>query len=69
MDIWKYGSDSCGAEFKRGDIITYCEEDFEVIDNRGYSGTVKEYPNGDVITNFRWEAYGEKCVKKQEGKA
>lgn len=52
------------ADFQKGDIIEYADEHFEVVENYGYSGTVKEYWNGnygDTITNFKWEAYGERC--------
>ncbi|MEC0091784.1 hypothetical protein [Paenibacillus macquariensis] len=52
-----------GADFQKGDIIEYCEEQFEVLVNDGNSGTVKEYPDGDVIGNFRWDVYGVKCIK------
>ncbi|MBT2759947.1 hypothetical protein [Paenibacillus sp. ISL-20] len=56
-----------GVEFKNGDVISYCDEQFEVIENYGSSGTVREFLGedryGDTIRNFRWEVYGEKCKK------
>jgi len=57
--------DNWGREFKKGDVIEYCDELYEVIKNFGWSGTVKEYftdgSYGDTITNFKWDIYGEKC--------
>lgn len=55
-----------GSDFKPGDVIEYCDEKFEVVNNSGWSGTVKEYfgkgKYGDVISNFKWDIYGEKCI-------
>lgn len=48
--------------FKKGDIIEFCGETYEVIDNYGSNGTVREnYTNGIIISNFKWEFEGEKC--------
>ncbi|WP_164509101.1 hypothetical protein [Clostridium rectalis] len=41
--------------FKTGAIIIFCDEEFEVLDNYGSSGKVKENsPNGTIISNFYW---------------
>lgn len=54
---------SCvGFDFKEGDIISYADAEFVVIDNYGSCGKVKEnYENGDIIDNFYWKIYGEEC--------
>jgi hypothetical protein len=49
-------------EFVPGDIIEYAGELFEVIDNLGDSGRVREYPNGGPIQTFYWVFEGEHCV-------
>ena len=51
-------------EFSKGDIIEYADEHYEVVENHGDRGVVREYWNGkygDTIGNFHWEAYGERC--------
>jgi hypothetical protein len=48
--------------FIPGDIIEYSGELFEVLENHGNSGRVREYPNGDVIQPFWWVFEGERCV-------
>ncbi|AZV43576.1 hypothetical protein BAOM_2967 [Peribacillus asahii] len=52
--------------FKKGDIIGYCNEFFEVDTNYGSSGSVWEVNDkfertGVFINNFHWSAYGEDC--------
>ena len=50
--------------FNKGDIIEYADEHYEVVENRGDRGAVREYWNGkygDFINTFYWEAYGERC--------
>ncbi|GAA4879769.1 hypothetical protein GCM10023310_69930 [Paenibacillus vulneris] len=53
------------ATFATGDIIEFCSEQFEVVVNNGYSGTVKEFfgegKYGDTVSNFKWEFQGERC--------
>lgn len=50
-------------KFKKGDIIEYCGDEFEVLENYGSSGTVKEnYEGGVTIGNFYWDYCGEKCT-------
>ncbi|EQB4340872.1 hypothetical protein ACYJ2U_001592 [Clostridium botulinum] len=52
--------------FKTGDIIIFCDEEFEVLDNYGSSGKVKENsPNGTIINNFYWNYAGERCKLKK----
>jgi hypothetical protein len=53
--------------FKEGDIIDFCDEQYVVLTNNGGSGRVQEnYKNGDII-NFYWEYAGEKCVLVENG--
>lgn len=55
------------ANFKKDDIIIWCNEEFIVIENYGESGIVKENcKNGDIINNFRWNFQGEKAILKEE---
>jgi len=57
------------CDFKKGDIIEFCEDQFEVLENYGNSGKVREYPNTQkdnwgfqtVIYPFYWEYQGSKC--------
>lgn len=51
-------------DFKKGDIIIFCDEEFEVIKNYGYSGKVKEVYGGTIINNFYWSYHGSKCELK-----
>lgn len=52
--------------FKQGDIVEFCNEEFIVIENYGNSGKVREnHKDGVIITKFYWEYYGEKCVLKE----
>ena len=49
-------------KFKSGDIIDYCDEQYEAINNYGSSGRVKENcKDGTIIDPFYWEIYGDKC--------
>jgi len=61
MIIWDYE-----PGFKPGDIITFCKEEFEVIENHGHKGIVKERgcDNPTIINNFYWMYEDEKCVLK-----
>lgn len=53
------------SNFKSGDIIVFCNEEFIVIENYGSSGKVKENcDGGNIINNFYWEYQGEKCKLK-----
>ncbi len=48
--------------FKPGDIIEYCDDKFEVLENHGYKGTVKELgKNPVVISSFHWFYCGTGC--------
>jgi len=56
-------------DFKKGDIIEFCDEQYEVLENYGTSGKVREYPYSQinnwgfqtVIDSFYWNYSGEKC--------
>lgn len=56
------GSTNKQHPFEPGEIIIYCDEEYEVIDNYGTSGTVKDA--GGDLAKFWWEAYGEVCRRK-----
>lgn len=47
--------------FIQGDIIEYAGDRFEVLENYGDTGMVKEYPDGETIQLFYWVFEGEKC--------
>lgn len=52
--------------FKSGDIIIFCDEEFEVICNYGISGKVKENcEDGCIIDNFYWVYGNNECVLRQ----
>lgn len=51
-------------DFKKGDIIIFCNEEFEVLENYGCSGKVKEVYGESVIDNFYWNYQGDKCALK-----
>lgn len=62
-------------DFRKGDIIEYCGELFQVESNYGNSGAVypvnSQYKRFDtMISNFCWSAYGEDCklVKRAKNK-
>jgi hypothetical protein len=42
-----------------GDVISYADDKFLVLENNGNSGKVQEYPTGVIISPFRWNIYGE----------
>jgi len=50
--------------FEKGEIIDYCGEIHEVVENFGNSGIVK-YPNDDSGEQFsyRWSVYSEDCKR------
>lgn len=51
--------------FKKGDIIEFCDDEFEVIENYGDSGKVKENGKGGcIIKPFYWNYCGEICKLK-----
>lgn len=50
--------------FKKGDIITFCGEEFEVLENNGHSGKVREVHGGTIINTFYWDFAEEKCELK-----
>lgn len=52
-------------DFKKGDIIIFCDEEFEVLVNYGDCGKVRENsPNGATIDDFYWNYCGSKCERK-----
>jgi len=54
-------------DFKKGDIIVFCDEEYEVMENYGTSGKVKEnYPNGTVIDTFYWVYGNSECTLKEK---
>lgn len=50
-------------DFKKGDIIEYCDERFEVVENYGSTGKVKYVGDDTLILPMNWEYAGERCVK------
>lgn len=50
--------------FKKGDIILFCDEEFEVLENYGIKGKVKEVYGGVVIDSFYWNFKGSRCELK-----
>lgn len=51
-------------DFKKGDIIVFADEEFQVLENYGCSGKVKEVCGDTIINNFYWNYQGERCVLK-----
>lgn len=51
---------------KKGDIIVFCDEEFEVLKNYGNSGKVKEVYGGTIINNFYWNYQGARCELKSK---
>jgi hypothetical protein len=47
--------------FSPGEIIVYAGERYEVVENWGRGGTVREYPGGQGSIRFYWSIYGETC--------
>lgn len=50
--------------FEPGELIAFSGDRYEVLENRGDSGTVM--PQGDgcyKVQNFKWTFCGEKCVR------
>lgn len=52
------------VDFKKGDIIIYCDDEFEVLENYGKSGKVKEVCGDVIIDNFYWNFRGSICELK-----
>jgi hypothetical protein len=51
-------------DFKQGDIIIFCNEEFEVLENYGHSGKVKEVL-GDAVINPFYLVFGkDECKLK-----
>lgn len=49
--------------FKPGEVIDFCGTTFEVIENHGDKGTVKELPDGPIISGFPWRFEGVECTR------
>lgn len=47
--------------FEPGEVIEYCDEHYEVLENFGDSGTVKDA--GGICYKFRWFVYGEESKR------
>lgn len=47
--------------FNEGDIIEWCEEHYEVVENRGDSGVVRHVGDTELIAKFYWHIHGEKA--------
>lgn len=55
-------------DFKKGDIIEFCGDTYEVLENLGSTGKVKENcKNGTIIGRFYWEFQGERCSLVKRG--
>ena len=50
--------------FKQGDIIIFCDEEYEVINNSGRCGTVKEVYGDTIISPFYWVFGDCECILK-----
>lgn len=50
------------TNWKPGDIIEFCDELYEIIENYGSTGKVKELHGTTIINKFYWEFNQEKCV-------
>ncbi len=49
-------------DFKPGDVIEYCGEEYLVLENQGTRGRVQEnYEDGDIIYPFYWSFDGREC--------
>ncbi len=51
--------------FQPGEIIEYCDDRFEVVENHGSSGIVKDVFGTDRYA-FMWRAFGEDCVRVKQ---
>lgn len=55
-------------DFKQGDIIEFCEQEFKVMSNTGLCGTVQENcEDGKIIKGFYWSYGGENSILKNRG--
>lgn len=50
------------APFKPHDIISFAGETYEVLQNFGRDGYVREYPAGQDHFRLHWTFQGESCV-------
>jgi hypothetical protein len=53
--------------FNKGDIITYCDEEFVVLEDLGYNGRIQENCKNGAIINVSWNFQDEKCLLKADG--
>jgi len=53
--------------FKEGDIIEFCDDQFVVLKDFGYSGKVQENCKNGAIVNCYWEFQGERCKLVKDG--
>jgi len=47
--------------FKVGDVISFCDSDYVVIENNGNSGVVWELGSTGYLINFQWKFGDELC--------
>lgn len=53
------------TDIKPGDVITWCEEEYTVIENFGDRGIVKD-GGGEILGNFYWNYDGERSITEEE---
>jgi hypothetical protein len=54
-DQVKRTEDSDPSNFKAGDVIKWCDQLYEVVENYGTYGEVKEFGElGELIIRFHW---------------
>lgn len=49
------------TDFKPGDLISFCDEEFVVVENYGTSGRVRILDEQGEISPFYWRYNGEEC--------
>jgi len=54
--------------FRKGDIIEWCDEKYEVIEVNGNIGRVKVLGTNEIIRNFKFDYGGEIARKLKERK-
>jgi hypothetical protein len=56
------GTTNHDKPFESGELIEFCDDQYEVLANHGNSGTVRELGlNGSKINPFYWSFGGEYC--------
>lgn len=49
------------TNWKKSDIIKFCGEEYEVLENYGHTGKVRHVEEETTCNSFYWEYLGEKC--------